>query len=139
MNLSYWDVKDAYKLTEFYNQQIVDLPYCYPVTPDEFDWGIRHQRYDDTPHEGIDDEQLVVAERDGDVIGFVHLCTEDREEGRESKQNGLIRFLSYRPGYRAAGQALLEEAEKHLQKLDGHRMKAFSTSHIYRFYFLGMV
>jgi hypothetical protein len=134
MKLAFWDLKDASRLTGFYNRQIVGLPYCHPVTPGAFDWGIQHDRYEDTPHENLEAERLVVAEEGGRIVGFVHFCIENRVDKDTSGQSGLIRFLSYEPGRRACGQALLEEAEKHL---DQTRIKAFLTPYIYRFYFLG--
>ena len=47
--LSTCDLEDAALLTEYYNQQIADMPFCYPVTQDEFTTGISHDRYEDVP------------------------------------------------------------------------------------------
>ena len=39
MNLEDWDLANISDLTPFYNRQIEPLPYCYPVSVEEFDCG----------------------------------------------------------------------------------------------------
>ena len=104
------------------------MPYCYPVTPDEFETGVHwHEERDGEPYEDLSDESFLVVEDDeGAVAGFAHVAIcrkgeEDHRIGLEPIEEllkdriGLIRFLHYRAGSRPAGQALLEAAETHLR------------------------
>ena len=131
--LSLWDVDEPDRLTDFYNLQIRRLPYCFPVTPDEFTWGISHDRYEDVPHNDLEDARLFVAHRGDSVCGFVHVDT--RLDNRD--RTGIIRFLSYTPGNRNVGQALLDAAESHFLTTGVRTISAFDPNYSYRFYFLG--
>ena len=40
MKIKTIEIDQASVLTDFYNEQFADMPYCYPVTPDEFETGV---------------------------------------------------------------------------------------------------
>ena len=66
----------------------------------------------------------------------------ETEEYEQNKHKGLIRFLTYQPGCRSVGQALLEESEKYLRDLGMDEIRAFRITYAhddysYRFYHLG--
>ncbi len=139
-------IDQASALTDFYNAQFSDLPYCYPVTPDEFATGVLwHEERDGEPYADLSDESFLVAEDDdGGVAGFVHvaICRKGEEDHRIGlhpiedllkDRIGLIRFFHYRAGARQAGQALLEAAEAHLCGFGIDQIRAFSYFG-YRFY-----
>lgn len=137
MNIETWNLDDSKKLTDFYNQQIANLPYRFPVTQEEFDWGIRHSKKEDIRHTNLHSEQFFVGEESNEIKGFIHVAIEEAEEDGQKIQNGLIRFFSYQPGYRQLGQALLEQAEDYLRQHQVKAIKAFSPAFNYRFFFIG--
>ena len=122
------------------------MPYCYPVTPDEFEIGIRcHEERDDEPYADLSDESFLVVENgDSTILGFAHVAIWRKGEEASriglypieellNDRIGLIRFFHYRAGARPAGQALLEAAEKHLRDSGINQIRAFSY-YGYRFY-----
>ena len=137
MNLEDWDLANISDLTPFYNRQIEPLPYCYPVSVEEFDWGVRYDRYKNETHhlDRLHSHQVIVSKQGGEVVGFAHISIENDED--TGKQNGVIRFLSYVPGNREVGQTLLDEAESRFRAAEIGRIYAFLTPYVYRFYFLG--
>jgi len=60
----------------------------------------------------------------------------ERPEKEEDSEQGLVRFLGYRRGRRAAGQLLLEAAEEHCRQHDLTQVKAFESRYRYWFYYL---
>ncbi len=145
MEIKTLEINQASGLTDFYNEQFADMPYCYPVTPDEFETGVLWHEEEDEPYEDLSDESiLVVEDGDGAVAGFAHvaICRRGEEYDRVGQHPieellkdriGLIRFFHYRAGARPAGQALLEAAEAHLQGFGISQIRAFSYFG-YRFY-----
>ena len=55
-DLEYWSLDEAKGLADFYNEQIAELPCAHAVSAEDFDWGIRHPRYEQTPHTDLGDE-----------------------------------------------------------------------------------
>ncbi len=145
MRIRTLEIEHASRLTDFYNEQFADVPYCYPVTPDEFETGVLWHEERDEPYEDLSDESFLVAEDDdGAIAGFVHVsvCRKGEEDHRIGlhpieellkDRVGLIRFFHYRAGARPAGQALLVAAEAHLRGFGISQIRAFSYFG-YRFY-----
>lgn len=146
MKIKTIEIDQASVLTDFYNEQFADMPYCYPVTADEFETGVLwHEERDGEPYEDLSDESFLVAEDDeGAIAGFAHVavCRKGEEDYRIGlhpveellkDRIGLIRFFHYRAGARPAGQALLEAAEAHLRSFGIDQIRAFSYFG-YRFY-----
>ena len=145
MGILHWDVTEAANLTRFYNAEFQQLPYCYPVTPEEFELGFRYQEEKDEPYEMLSHEHLIVGEQGGELVGFVHVAVwhkgqeVDSRIGRHPVEEiledrvGLILFFHYRSGHRQIGQALLEAAEQYLLDLGAHQIRAFSY-YGYRFH-----
>ncbi|MXW03724.1 MAG: GNAT family N-acetyltransferase [Gemmatimonadetes bacterium] len=138
MKISTLELDQASVLTDFYNEQFSGMPYCYPVTEDEFRTGVLWHEEEDRPYEDLSEESILVVEDDGgDVAGFAHvaICRKGEEEDRIGlhpieelleDRIGLIRFLHYRAGARPAGQALLEAAEARLRDFGVGQIRAFS-------------
>ncbi len=145
MKIKTLEIEHASRLTDFYNEQFAGLPYCYPVTPDEFETGVLWHEERDEPYGDLSDESFLVAEDDdGAIAGFAHVavCRKGEEEDRIGlhpiedllkDRIGLIRFFHYRAGARPAGQALLEAAEAYLRGFGISQIRAFSYFG-YRFY-----
>ena len=74
MKITYWDIADAAKLTDFYNEEFANLPYCYPVSPEEFKIGVRYHAEEDKPYVDLSHEKLIVGEQDGEIVGFAHVA-----------------------------------------------------------------
>ncbi|MFC1719493.1 GNAT family N-acetyltransferase [Candidatus Poribacteria bacterium] len=142
MKITCWDIADADELAHIYNEQTTQIPHCHPVSPEEFEAGIRYRKDIDEPYENLHSQQIIVGEYGGRIVGFadVAVVSNINEEGQKERQ-GLIRLLTYQRGCRPVGQALLEEAEKYLASLGEDQIKAFRISYgndyCYRFYHLG--
>jgi ribosomal protein S18 acetylase RimI-like enzyme len=132
MNLKYWDVAEAPGLTQTYNDQIVGMPHCYPVSQDEFEEGFTHQkaRYKGYS-EDIHSEKLIVCEDNGVILGFSDVAIAETEHNGNREQKGFIRFLTYKYGRRSVGQTILKESEKYLLDFGVKQIKAFRILYIY--------
>ncbi len=145
MKIKSLEIDQASVLTDFYNEQFSGMPYCYPVTEDEFRTGVLWHEEEDKPYEDLSEESILVAEDEGGAVaGFAHVavCRRGEEHDRVGlhpieelleDRIGLIRFFHYRAGARPAGQALLEAAEAHLRDFGVGQIRAFSYFG-YRFY-----
>ncbi|MBC8230887.1 hypothetical protein H8E77_15155 [bacterium] len=118
MKIEFWDISQAAKLTDFYNEQIATVPYCYPVSPEEFERAVCYQLHEalekhkmnaDKELAVCSERRLIVGEQNGEVVGFADIGRHESED-KERDAVGLIRFMTYRPGCRPIGQAILEHA-----------------------------
>jgi GNAT superfamily N-acetyltransferase len=134
MKLYLKEMSEAVDLVDVYNDQIGGVPYCYNVSPGDFEVGIRLQKDGERPHDKFRSETMVVAEEGSKVIGYANACILDKIEidGVE-KEGGLIRFLTCRPGYREHGQAILAECERYLRDLGAEQFYAFQQGYNYLF------
>ena len=142
MKIMYWDVADAGNLVHVYNEQLTRVPYCYPVSPEEFEIGVRYRKDADEPYEELHSEKFIVGEQNGKIVGFSDVVVVETEEYEQKERIGLIRFLTYQPSYRSVGQALLKESERYLCDLGMSEIRAFRITYddddlSYRFYHLG--
>ena len=142
MKITHWDVADAGDLAHVYNEQLARIPHCYPVSPEEFEIGIRYRKDADEPYEELHSEKIIVIEQNGKIIGFADVAVIESGEDGQKENKGLIRFLTYQPGYRAVGQVILEESERYLRDLGISHISAFRITYddddfSYRFYQLG--
>ena len=142
MKIMYWDVADAGSLFHVYNKQFAGVPHCYPVSPEEFEIGIRYRKDADEPYEELHSEKFIVGEQNGKIVGFSDVVVVETEEDGQKEHKGLIRFLTYQPGCRSVGQALLTESERYLRDLGMSNVGVFRTTYddddfSYRFYHLG--
>ena len=96
-------------LARCYNDLTAGVPHAYPVTAAAFASLESVAR----PAACREDSLLVAREKRGEIVGFVHLAevTPVSRSWYGKGEPALIRYLAYRPGRRAAGQALLEAAE----------------------------
>lgn len=138
INLEHWSLDEATGLTNFYNEQTADLPYAHAVSAEEFDWGIQNPWWhDQSPCDNLKNEELIVAKEKGQIIGFIHVADEKISHDKKQPPSGIIRFLSYTPGYRDAGQKLLDAAETRFRKHGFSQAYAFLGQYAYRFHVLG--
>jgi GNAT superfamily N-acetyltransferase len=142
VKIMFWDMEEAGDLAPIYNEQMAQVPHCYPVSPEEFGSGVRHRKDANVPYENLHSQGIIIGEYGGKIVGFadVAIISDIHEEGQKEQQ-GLIRLLTYHRGYRSVGQALLEESERYLASLGADQIKAFRVSYkndyCYRFYHLG--
>ncbi len=133
MEIVPFEPRMAAEVARCYNELIEPLPDCYPVAADQFASvaGLAHGR--------VQHEEMLVARARDEVLGFVHVgialpaTSEDEPKG----EPGVIRFLSYRPGARSVGQALLEWAEAWAMERGRVAMQAWDANYRYRFYHFG--
>ena len=143
VKIMYWSVADAGNLVRVYNEQLAaNVPHCHPVSPEEFEIGIRYRKDADEPYDELHSEKIIVGEQNGKIVGFADVVVAEMEEDGQKEYKGLIRFLTYEPSYRSVGQALLEASEKHLRDLSMDDISAFRIAFAdddfsYRFYQLG--
>lgn len=141
-------------LARLYNQAVEPIPYCYPVSRDEFlqelaplfdgaqgqmqqDEASKDEVPKDEAHGGAvrHDEVVFVAVENRKLAGFVHAAMGSPRPGKDPEE-GLIRFLWYRPGLREAGERLLDVAERHCASCGATAVSAFSNGHRYSFYMM---
>ena len=144
MKIIYLEPANIGDLSSVYNQQIADIPYCYPISPEEFEIGFRYKKYEDETYSNIHSEAIIIGEVNGEILGFADVVIAEIEEDGKIRNEGVIRFLTYQPGYRHIGQAILDEAEKYLLNLDKYNINQISAFRIsyhndycYRFYHFG--
>lgn len=142
VKIEYWSIEDAGELVHVYNKQVAQIPHCYSVSPEEFRKGLLYQKDADKPYENLRSEKIIVGKQNNRIVGFADVAAvANIKEGDQEEHQGLIRFLTYQPGCRPVGQALLEESERYLSGLGEHRIKAyrvtFHQDYCYRFYHLG--
>lgn len=84
------------------------VPHCWPVDPGILGNALAEA---DIEREGarLTEQVVLVAARGNKVAGFVHLAAE--AANKRGGEKGVIRFLAYRRGQRAVGDALLQAAE----------------------------
>jgi GNAT superfamily N-acetyltransferase len=116
------------ELAAIYNDYVADVPFSETVTGGQLEqiWAWRSDR-----SAQLETEQAIyVASEEGGHVGFVHVAL-GRFPGPELRGDqqpgptGVIRLITYRPGRRAVGQALLEAAETHLRGQGASRILAF--------------
>jgi len=136
MNIVEWDMANARQLADIYNEQIVDIPHCYAVSPEEFEFGLQCRR-DDRHCNNLHSEKIIVGEKNSRIIGFAHLSMGECGADGERETGGYIHFLTYQAGNRPTGQAILAECEKYLRESGADQIWAFQKFCCYPFYHLG--
>jgi GNAT superfamily N-acetyltransferase len=116
-----------------YNELIAPVPECSPVEAERFASleALRHDR--------LREEQIAVPREGGEVAGFVHVGLALPATGDEypTGEPAAIRALSYRPGERRVGQALLGWAEEWARERERADVVAWHAGLRYRFYHFG--
>ncbi len=121
------------ELKAAYNAAVKGVPHCYPVGVEEIAGALEAARSEGSSSERIHGEMAYVAREGMDLTGFIHVGIGKGMEGKDPER-GVIRFLSYRRGHRAAGQALLEAGEAYLRDRGMARVEAFQCEYRYPFY-----
>jgi len=116
-----------------YNRLVAPVPECYPVSEDRF------ASVESLAHRRLRDEEIAVARKGGEVVGFVHVGVALPVEHYEELEGepGVIRFLAYRVGERSVGQALLEWAEAWARGRERSAVLAWEAELRYPFYHFG--
>ena len=135
MNVVPYELAMAGELTSLYNELIRGVPHCHPVGLDEFAAALAPAAGEGTRAKRLHSAAAVVATEGTSILGFVHAAVERPEKEADAEQ-GVIRFLGYRRGRRAAGQLLLEAAEEHCRRHNLTQVKAFESRCRYGFYYL---
>lgn len=121
-------------LVNVYNKAVESIPHCYRAIRQDFQRTLAPV-ISGEESETRRDEAVFVAVRERRVAGFVHAAVGPPKPGKDPEE-GLIRFLWYRPGDRAAGAALLQAAEDHCTSLGTRAVNVFPQKHRYEFYML---
>ena len=116
------------ELTSIYNDYVADVPLSDAVSEERI---AEIGAWRDDRSAQLETEQTIyAASEEGCHVGFVHIAL-GRFPGPELRgdqqpgSTGVIRLLTYPPGRRQAGQALLEAADTHLVKQGASRILAF--------------
>src|ERR1051326_372866 len=110
------------ELAAVYNRAVESVPHCYPVSTAEFTRALEPAVGEGGPHGRLHSRAAFVAREGSAIRGFVHSAVGPRHE--DEAQRGAIRFLWYERSHRAAGQALLEAAERDLRDKGMRRIEA---------------
>ncbi len=104
---------DLKGVLDLYNDLLVGrVPHCWPVAPSTFEETVRAGELERDERRLVE-QAVLVAGNGGD--GFVHVGRQTADEHQE-QERGVIRFLAYRRGQRAVGDALLEAAESWMRE-----------------------
>ncbi|MBN1346921.1 MAG: GNAT family N-acetyltransferase [Phycisphaerae bacterium] len=121
-----------------YNRVIRGVPHCFPVCEAEFEAALTGPAGGRPSHDWLHSETAFVAREGTSVLGFAHvgLGHEDRDgaENDRGSDRGIIRFLWYERGQRAAGQALLDAASGYVRERGMKRVEACSDFFRYPFH-----
>jgi GNAT superfamily N-acetyltransferase len=123
----------AADLARCYSDLVAPAPHCHPVGEERF-----------SDLKKLADprcrEEALLAARDegGNTVAFVHLGIGPPPSGEQRLQGdlGIIRFLSYTPGQRRAGKALLDAAEDWARDRGCREIIAGQQSYMYPFHHL---
>ena len=130
MNLLSFDPSMIPALARCYHDLVAPMPYSWPVPEAWFQ--------DLTPShwQGCTEEEMLVAQDGGEMVGFVHvgISAPPSKTWDIAGEPGVIRFLSYRPGERPIGAALLEAAEQWIRERERTEIWAVCGSYMYAFY-----
>ena len=72
IEIAYRDPQEIGALTSFYNEQNAGYPYYCPVSSQTLEAGVWYDRRVGKPHRGVHTEKLIVAEEQGEMVGFAH-------------------------------------------------------------------
>jgi GNAT superfamily N-acetyltransferase len=117
-----------------YNELMAPVPLHRPVDEEKLAQPIPSQFQDCTG------EQILVARATGEVVGFVHVGVSAKatHDWHIKGEPAVVRFLSYRPGERAVGVALLQVAEQWAREHERTAVVAGYGGYMYPFYPLPM-
>jgi len=117
-------------LARCYNDLVAPVPYHRPVVEDWFA-DLRPAQF-----QSCTDEAILVARDGREIVGFVHVgvSAPATHKWDIKGEPGVIRFLSYRPGERPVGAALLQAAEQWAQERRRTEVVAGFSGYMYPFY-----
>ena len=119
-------------LAAIYNDATHRVPHCYPVARADFAAALQPVLSGESDFERLESQAAFVA-TDGDAIcGYIHIGIQSGDDN--PKAVGIIRFLYYERGHRAAGQALLDAAETYFRDHQIASVQAFMQRYRYAFY-----
>jgi GNAT superfamily N-acetyltransferase len=121
----------ARELMALYNAATDGVPHCYPLADETELAAVLAHAVEGVERNGtLSDDAVFVARDGGTMKGYVHV-------GRGAAPTpGVIRFLAYSRGERAAGQQVLEAAHRQLRDLGVESSSAFPQEYRYPFYHL---
>lgn len=113
-----------------YNELVAPVP-LHRAAPAEWFADLRPAQF-----QGCTEEAVLVAVAAGEVAGFAHvgLSAPATHEWHVKGEPGVIRFLSYRPGERPLGAALLAAAEEWLRERERTAVVAEYGGYMYPCY-----
>ena len=120
----------AVSLARCYNDLVAPVPHHHPAVEDWF----RDLR--PAQLQSCTEEEIIVAREGQQVVGFAHMgiSAPPTHEWHIKGDPGVIRFLSYRPGERPVGVALLSAAEEWLRERQRTAIVAGYGGYMYPFY-----
>jgi GNAT superfamily N-acetyltransferase len=125
----------AADLAAAYSRSVRAVPHCYPVSVDDFAAGVAKAEPNCDHDVPLHSLAAWAATEGGSILGFADVGVQPPEKPADAAQ-GILRFLWYTPGRRAAGEALLGQAEAHLRRQGVRQVEAFHQHYTYDFYYL---
>lgn len=121
------------ELFSTYNRAIHGVPHCYPIQEEDLAKVLTGVGTGEGSQGKLRNEALLVASKNGSMIGFVHGAIAEAKDERE-RTHGTIIFLWYEPGKREVGQRLLEGMQDHLLGSGADEIRAYEQEFRYPFY-----
>jgi GNAT superfamily N-acetyltransferase len=113
-----------------FNRAVEGLPFCYPVDERRLSLALRGQLAAEKGSKSLVAQRAVVAMDGRHMRGLAHWGSKNRDGSSE----GVIRFLWFTPGHRAAGEALLAAAEDRLHKRGARVIRVCPCEYTYPCY-----
>lgn len=116
-------------MTAVYNAETAFAPHVAPLTPERFVDLVETKSY-------FDSTGLLVAEEDGDVLGWVHACIAPGSEAWHDPtgKTARIRMLIYPRARLEVGRALVSAATAWLRERESGALEAMHAEFGYPFY-----
>ncbi|MFC1526692.1 GNAT family N-acetyltransferase [Candidatus Latescibacterota bacterium] len=144
MQVEQRSVSDLAGLAEAYNQELTGVPCFFPVTPDEFEAGVGLDWRGRPLGDALTCRSFVVASEGDTITSFAEVAVAELAyepasgDQQKAQKHGLIRFLSYAPGRREAGEAVIHACEDYLKGQAVGTIYVFTPQDFsYRFHNMG--
>ena len=133
MHLDVWQVdREIDRITEFYNRQMLGVPYVLPVTSDEYLDGIEREDWVG----GLSDQQVFVCLDGDEILAYAH-CGIWQENTDDPERVGAIRMLLYEEGDKETGRRVLDAVQDYFVQIGLTEIRAFSLQTGFPFYHAG--
>jgi len=139
MEIITWSEAMAEAVTDAYNREMQDVPFCYRIGHRMFAGEVARTKPEHCENISLTHQRQYVAENKGSIDGFIDVGIRpagptDDEDDDPDEATGVVRCMWYAPGRREAGKMLLDAAQNHVRQMGVEDIVAYHQEYTYRFY-----